>query len=53
MNLKINGTRERGNSKKKWMDCLKDDVIVKELTVNITRDRKGRRTRIRSRVSLR
>ena len=48
MDQEIKGNRGRGRPKKRWMDCVKEDLNVKELTVNMTRDRKGWRTRIRA-----
>ena len=46
MELEIKGNRGRGRPKKRWMDSVKEDLNVKELTANMTRDRKEWRTRI-------
>ena len=47
MELETKGNRGRGRPKKNWMDCVKG-LNVKELTANMTRGRKGLRTRIRA-----
>ena len=46
MELEIKESRGRGRPKKRWMDCVKEDLNVKELTANMTRGRKRWRTRI-------
>ena len=48
MEQKIKGNRGHGRPKRRWRNCVKKDLNVKELTANMTRDRKGWRTRIRA-----
>ena len=44
--MEIKGNRGRGQPKKRWMDCIKEDLTVKKLTTDIARDRMMWRIRI-------
>ena len=46
--MEIKGNRGRGRPKKRWMDCIKEDVTVKKLTTDMARGRKMWRIRIRA-----
>ena len=48
LELDIKGNRGRGRPKKRWIDCVKEDLNEKELTVDMAKDRKGWRSRIRA-----
>ena len=40
MEMEIKGNRGRGQPKKRWMDCIKEDLTVKKLTTDMARERK-------------
>ena len=42
------GNRGQGRPKKRWIDCVKEDLNEKELTVDMAKDRIGWRSRIRA-----
>ena len=46
MEMEIKGNR--GQLKKRWMDCINEDLTVKKLTMDMVRDRKKWRIRIRA-----
>ena len=48
MELNIEGNRGRGRPKKRWLDCVKEDLNENGLTSDMTRDRSYWRTRIRA-----
>ena len=48
MEMEIKGNRGRGRPKKRWMDCVNEDLTVKKLTTDMARDRKKWRIRIRA-----
>ena len=48
LELDIKGNRGRGRPKKRWIDCVKEDLNEKELTVDMVKDRMGWRSRIRA-----
>ena len=48
LELDIKGNRGRGRPKKRWIDCVKEDLNEKELTVDMKKDRIGWRSRIRA-----
>ena len=48
MEMEIKGNRGRGRPKKRWMDCIKEDLTVKKLTTDMARDRKMWKVRIRA-----
>jgi hypothetical protein len=40
MSRKVNGHPSRGRSKKRWMDCMKDDMKIKGVSMNMMSDRR-------------
>ena len=46
--LNIEGSRGQRRPKKRWSDCVKEDLNEKGLTSDMTRDRSYWRTRIRA-----
>ena len=48
MDIEINGTRRRGRPKTRWKDCIRDDMIEKELQDDMTQDRSRWRRLIKS-----
>ncbi|CAD0204726.1 unnamed protein product [Chrysodeixis includens] len=39
LDINVHGYRVRGRSKKRWMDCVKDDIPAKSVTCQMTSDR--------------
>jgi hypothetical protein len=40
MGMNVNGHFSRGQSKKRWMDCVKDDMGIKRVSMEMTSDRR-------------
>ncbi|CAD0202083.1 unnamed protein product [Chrysodeixis includens] len=39
LEMNVDGYRERGRLKKRWMNCVKDDMAAKSVTCEATSDR--------------
>jgi hypothetical protein len=37
--MNVDGHPRRGRPKKRWMDCVKDDMRIKGVSIEMTRDR--------------
>jgi hypothetical protein len=40
MSMNVDGHPNRGGPKKRWVDCVKDDMRVKELSKEMSSDRR-------------
>jgi hypothetical protein len=40
MSMNVDGHTSRGCPKKKWMDCVKDDMRIKAVSMEMTSDRR-------------
>jgi hypothetical protein len=40
MSMNVDGRLSRGLLKKRWMDCVKDDMIIKGVSMKMTSDRR-------------
>jgi hypothetical protein len=40
MSVNVDGHSSRGQPRKRWMDCVKGDMKIKELSIEMTTDRK-------------
>jgi hypothetical protein len=40
MTINVDGHRSRGRPRKRWMDCVKDDMKRKEVSMEMTSDRR-------------
>jgi hypothetical protein len=40
MSMNVYGHHSRGRPKKKWMDCVKDDMRIKEVSMEMTSNRR-------------
>jgi hypothetical protein len=38
--MNVDGHPSRGRPKKRWTDCVKDDMRMKEVSMEMTRDRR-------------
>jgi hypothetical protein len=40
MSINVDGHTRRGRPKKRWMDCVKDDMRIKGVSMEMTSDRR-------------
>jgi hypothetical protein len=40
MSIHVDGHPRRGRSKKRWMDCVKDDMRIKGMSIEMMSDRR-------------
>jgi hypothetical protein len=40
MSMNVDGHPRRGRPKKRWMDCVKDDMRIKGVSMEMTSDRR-------------
>jgi hypothetical protein len=40
MSMNVDGHPGGGRPKKRWMDCVKDDIIIKGVSMEMTSDRR-------------
>jgi hypothetical protein len=43
MTMNVDGQPSRGRPRKGWMDCLKDDMKIKGMSMEMTIDRRERK----------